>query len=109
MAYDDDDSFERTTAPEEDEAWSFVWSCGRTPPTRLSKAIQGLRDMEPCDQRYTLADTVWWDVCDWADPKDVEAIQAFRPPSKWRPPKYTLRQNRAMLNKLKSWGWKTRG
>ncbi len=94
------------TMSEDDKAWYAVWACTRTAPADLSKAVEGLRAMPPCNERYTLADTIWWDIVDRAPEHVVEAVRRFRPPSKWRVPRYSQRRQQAIRNTLESWGWK---
>lgn len=90
-----------------DPAYREVWGARRYPPADLSLALSGLRTMPECDERNTLADTVWWDIVERPRPSRaiVAAVADLRPGVEWLPPHYSLEQHRAIRRKLEEWGW----
>ena len=90
-----------------DPEFKAIWGTPRYPPSDLSRAVAGLRTMPECDERNTLAETVWWDIADKAGVSRavIAAVKALRPPLSWTPPPYTLAQHRGIRRKLEQWGW----
>ncbi len=90
-----------------DPAFRSIWGAPRYAPSDLAPALAGLRTMPECDERNTLADTVWWDIVGRVNvPRAIlDAVVELRPDIEWIPPKYSLEQHRRIRRKLEEWGW----